>query len=111
MFKRRSPFVTQSELVTRLKQDRSDIERELRIHEDLTRRPRRGVTPVPHQVTADWQDLAMWLEDAIRQLEQPRAIGDLQQIIKAWQARREKVVAERWLWKRRGDVIAVGPDE
>lgn len=104
---RSSPFVTQSQLADLVKADRSDIQRQVRQAEWLMRHPQRGMSAVPYQLTDDWRRFLSWIDHAIRHLEQPRPVPELEHLIRTWQYRRANIVAPNLRWRRRADVIAV----
>ena len=102
-----SPFVTQPQLMGLVKADRSDIERQVRQAEWLMRHPQRGMSAAPYLLTDDWRRFLRWIDGAIRQLEQPRPVPELEHLIRTWQYRRGNIVAPNLRWRRRADVIAV----
>ena len=104
---RSSPFVTQSELRGLVKTDRSDIERQVRQAEWMMRHPHRGMSAAPYPLMGDWHRFLRWADGALRQLEQPRPVPELEHLIRAWQDRRGNIVAPNLRWHRRADVIAV----
>ena len=104
---RSSPFVTQSQLIGLVKADRSDIERQVRQAEWLMRHPHRGMSAAPFLLADDWRRFLCWIDDAIRHLDQPRPVPELEHLIRTWQYRREIVAAPNLRWRRRADVIAV----
>jgi len=102
-----SPFVTQSQLVGLVKTDRSDIERQVRQAEWMMRHPQRGMSATPYRLMDDWRRFLGWIDGAIRHLEEPRPIPELEHLIRTWQDRRESIVGPHLRWRRRADVIAV----
>lgn len=104
---RSSPFVTQSQLADLVKADHSDIQRQIRQAEWLMRHPQRGMSAAPYQLTHDWRRFLSWIDDAIRHLEQPRPVPELEHLIRTWQYRRANIAAPNLRWRRRADVIAV----
>ena len=102
-----SPFVTQSELKGLVQSDRSDIERQVRQAEWMMRHPYRGMSAAPYPLVGDWKGFLCWIDGAIRQLEQPRPVPELEHLIRTWQVRRGNIVAPNLRWHRRADVIAV----
>jgi hypothetical protein len=102
-----SPFVTQSQLRDLVQADRSDIERQVRQTEWMMRHPRRGMSATPYSLMTDWKRFLRWIDGAIRHLEQPRPVPELEHLIRTWQDRREKIVEPNLRWRRRADVIAV----
>ena len=104
---RRSPLVTQSELRDLVKADRSDIEWHVRQAAWLMRHPQRGVSATPYPLMKDWKRFLCWIDSALRHLEQPRPVAELEHLIRAWQDRRANIVAPNLRWRRRADVIAV----
>ena len=104
---RSCPFVTQPELSGLVQTDRSDIERQLRQAEWLTRHPQRGMSATPYLLIDDWRRFLCWIDGVIQHLEQPRPVPELEHLIRAWQDRRANIVAPNLRWRRRADVIAV----
>jgi hypothetical protein len=104
---RLSPFVTQSELMNLVKSDRSDIEQQVRQAEWMMRHPHRGMSAAPYPLMGDWKRFLRWADSAIRQLEQPRPVPELEHLIRTWQDRRRNITAPNLRWHRRADVIAV----
>jgi len=104
---RPSPFVTQSQLLSLVQTDRSDIERQVHQAQSMMHHPHRGMPAAPHLLIADWRRFLRWLDAAIQHLEQPRPVAELEQLIRTWQDRRGKIVAPNLRWRRRADVIAV----
>ena len=102
-----SPFVTQSQLTDRMKTDQSDIERQVRQAEWMMHHPQRGMPAAPYLLIDDWKRFLSWIDGAIRHLEQPRPVPELEHLIRTWQDRRGNVVAPNLRWGRRADVIAV----
>ena len=102
-----SPFVTQSQLIDLVKTDRSDIERQLRQAEWMTRHPHRGMSAAPYLLMDDWRRFQCWIDSAIQHLERPRPVPELEHLIRTWQDRRGNIVAPNLRWRRRADVIAV----
>jgi len=102
-----SPFVTQSQLMGLVKTDRSDIERQVRQSEWMMRHPQRGMSATPYRLMDDWKRFLCWIDGAIRHLEPPRPIPELEHLIRTWQDRRENIVEPNLRWRRRADVIAV----
>ena len=84
---RSSPFVTQSEW--------------------MMRHPHRGMSAAPYPLMGDWHRFLRWADGALRQLEQPRPVPELEHLIRTWQDRRGNIVAPNLRWHRRADVIAV----
>jgi len=89
-----------------MKTDRSDIERQLRQADWLLHHPQRGMSSAPYLLTNDWRRFLSWVDGAIRHLEQPRPVSELEHLIRTWQDRRGNVVAPNLRWRRRADVIA-----
>ena len=102
-----SPFVTQSELMGLVKTDRSDIERQVRQAEWMMRHPQRGMSAAPYRLMDDWKRFLCWIDGAIRHLEEPRPVPELEHLIRTWQNRRENIVEPNLRWRWRADVIAV----
>ena len=102
-----SPFVTQPQLMSLVKTDRSDIERQVRQAEWMIRHPQRGMSATPYRLLDDWKRFLCWIDGAIRHLEEPRPGPELEHLIRTWQHRRENIVAPSLRWRRRADVIAV----
>jgi hypothetical protein len=90
-----------------VKADRSDIERQVRQAEWLMRHPQRGMSAAPYLLTDNWRRFLCWIDGAIRHLEQPRSVPELEYLIRTWQDRRGHIVAPNLRWRRRADVIAV----
>ena len=101
-----SPFVSQSQLMDLMKTDRSDVERQLRQAQWLLHHPQRGMSSAPYLLTDDWRRFLSWVDGAIRHLEQPRPVPELEHLIRTWQYRRGNIVAPNLKWRRRADVIA-----
>ena len=101
-----SPFVTQSQLMGLVKTDRSDIERLVRQAEWMMRHPRRGMPATPYLQISDWKRFLCWIDGAIQHLAEPRAVPELEHLIRTWQDRRGNIVAPTLRWRRRADVIA-----
>lgn len=99
--------MTQSQLKDLVKADRSDIERQVRQAEWLMHHPHRGMSAAPYLLTADWRRFLSWIDGAIRHLEQPRPVPELEDLIGTWQYRRGNIAAPNLRWRRRADVIAV----
>jgi hypothetical protein len=91
-----------------VKTDRSDIERQVRQAEWMMRHPRRGMQAAPYLQIGDWKRFLCWIEGAIQHLAEPRAVPELEHLIRTWQDRRESIVVPNLRWRRRADVIAVG---
>ena len=104
---RSSPFVTQPQLMDLVRTDRSDIARQVRQTEWMTRHPHRGTCATPDLLMDDWRRFLCWIDGALQHLEQPRPAGELEHLIRTWQHRREKILAPNLRWHRRADVIAV----
>jgi hypothetical protein len=102
-----SPFVSQSQLMDLMKTDRSDVERQLRQAQWQLHHPQRGMSSAPYLLTDDWRRFLSWVDGAIRHLEQPRPVPELEHLIRTWQDRRGNIVAPNLRWRRRADVIAV----
>jgi len=102
-----SPFVTQSQLMGLVKTDRSDIERQVRQADWMMRHPQRGMSAAPYRLMDDWKRFLCWTDGAIRHLEEPRPVPELEHLIRTWQDRRENIVEPNLRWRRRADVIAV----
>jgi hypothetical protein len=102
-----SPFVTQSQLMGLVKTDRSEIERQVRQAEWMIRHPQRGMSTTPYRLLDDWKRFLCWIDGAIRHLEEPRPVPELEHLIRTWQHRRESIVRPNIRWRRRADVIAV----
>jgi len=104
---RPSPFVTQSQLMGLVRADRSDIERQVRQAEWMMRHPQRGMSATPYPLMDAWKRFLCWIDGAIQHLEEPRPVLELEQLIRAWQDRRENIVEPNLRWRQRADVIAV----
>ena len=104
---RPSPFATQSELLSLVQADRSDIERQVHQAQSMMHHPHRGMPAAPYLLIADWTRFLRWLDAAIQHLEQPRPVAELEHLVRTWQDRRGKIVAPNLRWHRRADVIAV----
>jgi hypothetical protein len=104
---RPSPFVTQGQLIDLVATDRRDIARQVRHAQQLSRRPHRGMPAAPYLVIADWTRFLRWTDVALRHLEQPRPVAELEHLIRTWQQHRKKIAAPTLTWHRRADVIAV----
>ena len=104
---RPSPFVTQGQLIDLVKTDRRDIQRQVHHAQQLMHHPHRGMLAAPYLLTADWTRFLRWADAAIRHLEQPRPVPELEHLIRTWQHRRKNVAAPTLKWHRRADVIAV----
>ena len=104
---RASPFVTQGELKDLVQADRSDIERQVRQAEWMMHHPHRGMSAAPYLLLDNWRRFLSWADSAIRHLDQPRPIPELEHLIRTWQDRRGKIAAPTLRWRRRADVIAV----
>jgi len=104
---RRSPLVTQSELRDLVKADRSDIERHVRQAAWMMRHAHRGMSAAPYPLISDWKRFLRWIDGALRHLEQPRPVAELEHLIRAWQDRRKNIAGPNLRWRRRADVIAV----
>jgi hypothetical protein len=87
--------------------DRSDIERQVRQAEWMMRHPKRGISATPYRLLYDWKRFLCWIDGAIRHLEEPRPVPELEHLIRTWQHRRESIVGPNLRWRRRADVIAV----
>jgi len=90
-----------------VKTDRSDIERQVRQAEWMMRHPQRGMSAAPYRLMDDWKRFLCWTDGAIRHLEEPRPVPELEHLIRTWQDRRENIVEPNLKWRRRADVIAV----
>jgi len=77
-----SPFVSQSQLMDLMKTDRSDVQRQLRQAEWLPHHPQRGMSSAPYLLTDDWRRFLSWVDGAIRHLEQPRPVPELEHLIR-----------------------------
>jgi hypothetical protein len=104
---RPSPFVTQSQLLDLVTTDRRDIARQVHHAQQLMHRPHRGVPTAPYLLIADWTRFLRWTDAAIRHLQQPRPVPELEHLIRTWQHRRKTIAAPTLKWHRRADVIAV----
>jgi len=102
-----SPFVTQSQLRDLVQADRSDIERHVRQAAWMMRHPQRGMSATPYRLIDDWKRFLCWIDGALRHLEDPRPVAELEHLIRSWQDRRENIVEPHLRWRRRADVIAV----
>jgi len=90
-----------------VKADRSDIERHVRQAAWMMRHPQRGMCATPYPLMDDWKRFLSWIDGALRHLEQPRPVAELEHLIRAWQDRRRNIVEPNLSWRRRSDVIAV----
>jgi hypothetical protein len=90
-----------------MKTDRSDVQRQLRQAEWLLHHPQRGMSSAPYLLTDDWRRFPSWVDGAIRHLEQPRPVPELEHLIRTWQDHRGNVAVPNLRWRRRADVIAV----
>jgi hypothetical protein len=104
---RPSPFVTQGQLIDLVKTDRCDIARQVHRATQLMHHPHRGMPAAPYLLIADWTRFLRWADAAIRHLEQPRPVPELEHLIRTWQHRRKIIAAPTLTWHRRADVIAV----
>ena len=104
---RLSPFATQSQLLSLVQADRSDIERQVHQAQSMMHHPHRGMSAAPYLLIADWTRFLRWLDAAIQHLEQPRPVAELEHLVRIWQDRRGTIVAPNLRWRRRADVIAV----
>ena len=104
---RPSPFVTQGQLIDLVTTDRCDIARQVHQAQQLLHHPHRGMLPAPYLLMADWTRFLCWTDAAIRHLEQPRPVPELEHLIRTWQHRRKNIAAPTLKWHRRADVIAV----
>ena len=104
---RPSPFATQSELLSLVQADRSDIERQVHQAQSMMHHPHRGMPAAPYLLIADWNRFLRWLDAALEHLDQPRPAAELDHLIRTWQDRRGQIVAPNLRWRRRADVIAV----
>jgi hypothetical protein len=109
-FRRRTPLVTQSELVGLLKKDRSEIARELRIVDTMRSRPHRAVFSSSYTMVSDWKGFISWIDEAIHYLEQTRSTSELEELVRDWQNRRKDIDSRTLRWNRRSDVIPIGTD-
>jgi hypothetical protein len=90
-----------------MKTDRSDIKRQLWQAEWMLHHPQRGMSSVSYLLMDDWRRFLSWIDGAIRHLEQPRPVPELEHLIRTWQDRRGNITAPNLRWRRRADVIAV----
>jgi len=90
-----------------VKTDRSDIERQVRQADWMMRHPQRGMSAAPYRLMDDWKRFLCWTDGAIRHLEEPRPVPELEHLIRTWQDRRENIVEPNLRWRQRADVIAV----
>jgi hypothetical protein len=104
---RPSPFVTQGQLIELVTTDRRDIARQVHQAKQLMHHPHRGMLTAPYLLVADWTRFLSWADAAIRHLEQPRPVPELEHLIRTWQHRRKNLAAPTLKWHRRADVIAV----
>jgi hypothetical protein len=102
---KKSPFVNQVELGKLIRRDRIEIDKELRLQEQIQRRPLRGVSPAPHKVIKDWRDYVEWIDVILTYLEQPRSVVELEKVVREWQDHRREIIPMTWQWKKRADVI------
>ena len=75
---RRSPFVTQSQLMDLVRADGSDIERHIRQAEQMMHHPHRGMPAAPYLLMDDWRRFLCWADGVIQHLEQPRPVPELE---------------------------------
>jgi hypothetical protein len=104
---RPTPFVTQCQLIDLLTTDRRDIQRQIRHAQQLSRHPHRGMAAAPYLLIADWARFLRWADAALRHLQQPRPVPELEHLIRTWQHHRTNIAAPTLTWHRRADVIAV----
>jgi hypothetical protein len=105
---RRSPIVSQAELVLLLQRDRSDVNSRLRIEDSLRRRPHRGAYATPQKTLAEWRDFVASIDEGIAYLQDRRSIAELEAFVREWQQRRKAMEETIWRWNRgRADVIPV----
>ena len=104
---RPTPFVTQSQLIDLVTTDRRDIARQLRQAHQVGRRPHRGMPAAPYSLIADWTTFLTWADAALRHLQHPRPVPELEHLIRTWQHHRKHLAAPTLTWHRRADVIAV----
>jgi hypothetical protein len=69
--------------------------------------PHRGMLPAPYPLIADWTRFLRWTDAALRHLQQPRPVPELEHLIRTWQHHRANLTAPTLQWHRRADVIAV----
>ena len=105
--RKRSPFVNQFELINLIRRDRVDIDKQLRLEQQIQRRPRRGVSPTPRRVINAWRDYVKWIDGMVTYLEQPRSTAELEKVVHEWQNRRRDIVTMKWRWNKRADVIPI----
>lgn len=109
--RRSSPIVSQPELVLLLKKDRSDVISRLRVEDDLRRRPRRGIYPVPRKTLIEWRDFVAFTDEGIAYLGDQRSTPELEDFVRAWQMRRKTIETTIWHWnRRRADIIPMYHD-
>ena len=104
---RPTPFVTQGQLIELMTTDRRDIQRQVHHAKQLSHHPHRGMSAAPYPLIADWTRFLRWTDTAIQHLQQPRAVPELEHLIRTWQHRRKNLAAPTLKWHRRADVIAV----
>lgn len=109
-FRRRTPLVTQSELIDLLKKDRSEIAKELRLAEAMRSRPHRAAFSSSYPMVSGWESFISWIDEAIHYLEQTRSTTELEDLVRNWQTRRSNIEVPTVRWGRRGDVIPVGTE-
>jgi hypothetical protein len=107
LLRRRSPFVTQQELLQLLGRDRADLLVLVRMDDDIMSRRFRVTRPAPQSVRSAWKGYLAWLEVVVEQLQQPRSAAELEEVIKEWRTERSRVFINKWGWSRRSDVLAV----
>lgn len=107
-FRRRSPLVTQSELVCLLRKDRYDIDKQLRFENTVHHHTGRGRFPGSPRMIAGWKDFVSWNDNAVHYLEQPRSASELERLVRDWQSRRKDLAMTGWQWNRRAGIIPVG---
>jgi hypothetical protein len=107
--RKKSPFVTQGELSHLLLEDRSTIDRQLRLSEELRWRPGGSAQNSPRLIAA-WEAFVGWADETVEYLDQPRSTSELERVVRDWRNRRNNLAITGWEWSRRPDVIALGND-
>lgn len=105
--RKKSPFVTQDELSHLLLEDRSTIDWQLRLSEEVSRRPGGRAQNSPRLI-AVWKAFVEWVDETVEYLDQPRATSDLERVVRDWRDRRKDLAIAGGGWNRRSDVIALG---
>lgn len=104
-FRRKTPLVTQAELAGLLKEDRSEIVKELRVADSIRRHPHRAAFSSSSSMIYGWKDFISWLDSAVEYLQQARSVSELEQVVRDWQERREVIQMPTMRFAKRADVI------